>query len=503
MSQNTCTRNGALAIISRSKDRFKFFKSLKFHFFLLFILIGIVPCLIIENGIIGKYEENAVSVRTMDVRTQCDLIAARIGGSDYLSDASNEVINGQITQLANFYDGRILVIDQYCRIVQDTYDMSVGKTMVTEEVIQCLKNGGSSRVHKEERYIDLAVPIVCMVKTGPGENAPEKAQTSGVILASISTDSIYSNMDMLAQKNLVMRTVIIVVILVLAFLLARLLVRPFDRITEQIGRRFDGYGQEEIDVHAYLETQQISDAFNKTINKMKVLDDSRQEFVSNVSHELKTPITSMKVLADSLLMQQDVPVEIYQEFMTDITAEIDRESKIIDDLLSLVKMDKTASDLHIVPINVNELLELILKRLQPIAKTRNIEMVLVCERQVVADADEVKMTLALSNFMENAIKYNKDNGWVHVTLDADHKNFTVVVEDSGIGIPEEDFEHIFERFFRVDKSHSREIGGTGLGLAIARSAILMHRGSVSVESKVGEGTKFTITVPLIHIIGQA
>lgn len=469
----------------------------------MFLLLGIVPCLVIENGIIGKYEENAVSVRTMEVRTQCDLLATRIGSTDYLSDASSEVINGQLTQLANFYDGRILVIDQYCRIVQDTYDMSIGRTMVSEEVITCLKSGGSYRVHEEEHYIDLAVPIISSVKTGEGENAPEVTQTVGVMLASISTDSIYSSMDLLSQKNGVLRTVLIVLTVTFSSLFAILLVRPFDRITEQIGKRFDGFGQEEVNVRTYSETQEICEAFNKTINKMKVLDDSRQEFVSNVSHELKTPITSMKVLADSLLMQQDVPVEIYQEFMTDITAEIDRESKIIDDLLSLVKMDKTAADLHIVPVNINELLELILKRLEPIAKRQNIELVLVCERQVVADADEVKLTLALSNFVENAIKYNKENGWVNVTLDADHKNFTVTVEDSGIGIPEEDYDHIFERFYRVDKSHSREIGGTGLGLAIARSAILMHRGSVDVESVVGEGTKFTITVPLIHLIGQS
>lgn len=293
-----------------------------------------------------------------------------------------------------------------------------------------------------------------------------------------------------------------IILVAIAMFLSFKLVTPFEQIRDQIKEHFDGYGKEVVEAPQYLETQQIAEAFNQTISRMKVLDDSRQEFVSNVSHELKTPITSMKVLADSLLMMGDgVPVEMYREFMGDITAEIDRESKIIDDLLSLVKMDKTAADLNIVPVNINDLLELILKRLGPIAKKRNIELVLVCERQVVADADEVKLTLALSNFVENAIKYNKDNGWVNVHLDADHKNFTITVEDSGMGIPEEDFEHIFERFYRVDKSHSREIGGTGLGLAIARSAILMHRGAVEVESTVDIGTKFTIRIPLIYTIG--
>ena len=233
--------------------------------------------------------------------------------------------------------------------------------------------------------------------------------------------------------------------------------------------------------------------------RMKELDDSRQEFVSNVSHELKTPITSMKVLADSLLMQPDAPIELYQEFMKDMSEEIDRENKIINDLLSLVKMDKKSGDIHIQPTNINELLELILKRLRPIAEKKNVELVIETFRPVTAEVDEMKLTLALSNLVENAIKYNKENGWVHISLNVDHKYFYVKIEDSGIGIPEEAQEHIFERFYRVDKSHSREIGGTGLGLAITRNAILMHRGAIKVYSKEGEGTTFTVRVPINYV----
>ena len=109
------------------------------------------------------------------------------------------------------------------------------------------------------------------------------------------------------------------------------------------------------------------------------------------------------------------------------------------------------------------------------------------------------MTLAISNLVENAIKYNHADGWVHVSLNADHKFFYIKVSDSGIGIPEEDQAHIFERFYRVDKSHSREIGGTGLGLAIARNAVIMHRGSIKVYSTHGEGTTFTVRGPLIYV----
>ena len=149
--------------------------------------------------------------------------------------------------------------------------------------------------------------------------------------------------------------------------------------------------------------------------------------------------------------------------------------------------------------NINDLLEKILKRLQPIAAARNIEVVFESFRPVNAEVDEVKLSLAITNLVENAVKYNIDGGWVHVSLNADHKFFYIEVADSGIGIPEESKEHIFERFYRVDKSHSREIGGTGLGLAIARNAVVMHRGAIKVYSQLGEGTTFTVRIPLNYI----
>ena len=174
-------------------------------------------------------------------------------------------------------------------------------------------------------------------------------------------------------------------------------------------------------------------------------------------------------------------------------------TNIINDLLSLVKMDKTEGSMDISAVDINELLETTLKRLRPIARKRDIEVVLESLRPVTAEVDEVKMSQIFTNLVENAIKYNKEHGWVKVLLDADHQFFTVEVSDSGIGIPEQDYEHIYERFYRVDKSHSREIGGTGLGLAITRNAILLHRGSIKVSSVEGQGTTFTVKIPLSYI----
>lgn len=199
-------------------------------------------------------------------------------------------------------------------------------------------------------------------------------------------------------------------------------------------------------------------------------------------------------------MQQDAPAELYREFMKDISDEIEREDKIINDLLALVKLDKSVAEIKISAVNLNELTEIILKRLRPIARKNNVEVVFVSKREVIAEVDEVKMSLILTNLVENAIKYNREQGTVEVTLDADHQFFTIAVADTGIGIPEDCLTQIYERFYRVDKSHSREIGGTGLGLAITRNAVLLHRGSIKVESREGEGTTFTVKIPLTRVL---
>ena len=198
-------------------------------------------------------------------------------------------------------------------------------------------------------------------------------------------------------------------------------------------------------------------------------------------------------------LQPEVPAELYREFMQDTSEEIDRENQIINDLLSLVRMDKAVTEMHITTKEIAPLLEIVLKRLRPIARKNNIEIILETMRPVTAEVDEVKFTLAISNLVENAIKYNRENGTVKVVLDADHQAFSVSIEDNGIGIPKESIEHIYERFYRVDKSHSRQIGGTGLGLAITRNAILLHRGTIKAESVENEGTVFTVRIPLSYI----
>ena len=363
--------------------------------------------------------------------------------------------------------------------------------MISNEVIRCFQGENTSRYDSLKHYFVLAIPIpefeqeTGTITTG---------KTAGVMIVTASTESMYSLEDSLNDKASLYEMMIFVILLILAVLSVHFIMKPFGSLIASIRRVGEGNLDEDVNEEAYRETKQISETINKTLEKLKAVDQSRQEFVSNVSHELKTPITSIRVLADSLMGMEDTPKELYQEFMHDISDEIDRESKIIDDLLTLVRMDKASSGLSCSQVQINGLIEMVLKRLRPIARKRNIELIFESKRDVSADIDEVKFSLAVNNLVENAVKYNKEDGWVRVTLDADHKFFYLKVADSGIGIPAEFKERVFERFYRVDKGRSRKLGGTGLGLAIVKNAVIIHGGSISAKNNQGGGLEFVFTL---------
>ena len=492
-----------LSIFQKIISRLHFVKSLRFRIFMIIIVVSYVPTLMMRYGILQNYENRAVSLRIAEVENQAKILANHLVVNNYLQNPNLDTINAELLQLSTLYDGRVIVIDQNFTAVKDTYGISEGKTIISEEVILCFKGKNSNHYDSHNHYIEITTPITLTAEvgneTGIGKIAETENQTIGVMLISVSTDNINTNIQVLDEKAQTLQLLMMILVICLSWFASKLLMKPFDKVTSAIGEVKDGFESEISDVPDYVETEHIIHAFNEVLKRMKVLDESRQEFVSNVSHELKTPLTSMKVLADSLKAQEDVPVELYQEFMLDIADEIDRENKIINDLLSLVKMDKTSSDLNVESVDINQMIEGILKRLKPIADQKDIDLIYESVREVNAEVDEVKLTLAISNLVENGIKYNKEHGYVKVRLDADHQFFTIDVEDNGIGIPQEAIEHIFERFYRVDKSHSKKIGGTGLGLAITRNAILMHRGAIKVESKPESGTTFSVKIPLTYV----
>ena len=472
--------------------------SIKIPLVIFAILITMVPLVVQGRVLASSSKQTQVERRIIDVQNQCQIMSNKMTRTGYLYGTAidNSAVDTELSMLADIFNGRILIVNSGFKIVKDTFSLSEGKICISEETLRCFQGESTNKYNTEKHYFLLAIPISENAKTLEAGATPK---TAGVMLVTASTESMTALEDTLNEKAALYQVIVFVVVLILTLGMVQALFRPFDAVVAFINRVSDGTLDEDISETTYSETKRMSKSLNKMLQTIKAVEQSRQEFVSNVSHELKTPITSIRVLADSLMSMGEVPAELYKEFMTDISDEIDRESKIIDDLLSLVRMDKVDQEKKIAQVNINNLIEMVLKRLRPIARKRNIELIFESMREVTADIDEVKLSLAINNLVENAVKYNKEDGWVRVTLDADHKFFYIKVADSGIGIPEELKDRVFDRFYRVDKARSRETGGTGLGLAITKSVILMHHGAIRVESREGEGSVFLVRIPLIYI----
>ncbi|MBR4808163.1 MAG: two-component sensor histidine kinase, partial [Lachnospiraceae bacterium] len=213
-----------------------------------------------------------------------------------------ESVDEGLMQLSNTLSGRIILVDLNCRVLKDSYNLDEGKTIVSSEVVTCLRQSQAGLTQSKDGYISYSSPIF----------DASQAHVKGALVVLGSTDADMVRADMIAGRIMVMEIVAVGLILVLGLILSRRVVKPFNEVSESISKISEGYIGEKMSVKGYTEIEKLSDSMNTLVGKMQTLDNSRQEFVSNVSHELRTPITSMKVLADSLLDQEDVPVELYK-----------------------------------------------------------------------------------------------------------------------------------------------------------------------------------------------
>ena len=386
-----------------------------------------------------------------------------------------------VDTLAYSMSARIIIVNTDYNVIYDSFRLMRDTYIMDNDIHRIMSGDEAEKMVADAASIEYMFPVV-----------NREGYTDDVAVVAVSLKDFNDNKIYLEYRANILICIFLVLGVIAAVVISYTAIRDTREIRRQLLNMKDGFLGQLQKAGLWKETGMVVDNMNGIFAKAQLLEESRQEFVSNVSHELKTPITSMKVLSESILMQENVPVETYREFMNDIVLEIDREAQIISDLLTLVKTDKGSDSLNIERVDINELMEVILKRLTPLAEKRNIEITFESFREVSADIDKVKFTLAISNLIENGIKYNVDGGWIRVSLNADHKNLYIKVADSGVGIPEDCVEHIFERFYRVDKARSRDTGGTGLGLAISKNIIVMHKGIINVYSEPGKGTTFTI-----------
>lgn len=388
---------------------------------------------------------------------------------------------------------RVLVLDSSCVVVYDTGYEDVGKTYLLPEVVQAIEDKDTAREQKDGT-VYAAASIVGLSN-----------QRSGVVLIVDGMKAVYDTIGDIGKEAYLLLATIVLLLFVIMVGVSKVFTEPMKNLIGIIKEMSEGHFERRANVKQKTHTElvDLAIACNQMADQLEKVESSRQQFVSNVSHELKTPLSSVKVLSESILLMEDVPKEMYVEFLHDINSEVDRMTAIINDLLTLVKLDQKEIPLNFKEVDLNQMMAGIAKRLQPLADAKGIALQMDHLKEITADADEMKLSLAISNLVDNAIKYTPEGGSVNVTLDADHQNVFISVTDTGIGIPEEEVNHIFERFYRVDKMRDRETGGTGLGLSITHATIMMHKGSIKVNSKEEEGTTILVRIPLKQQAAQA
>lgn len=449
--------------------------------------------MIFSSVLLGTMKTYSLEDSKQEWLSNANMVAVQIKEADYLKNSSNYNLFSSFIKSRsseNDLNCRIVVVDNEGFVVADSSGTALNKTLMNEQVFSALNK-------KEQAQVDASQSIMTAVVSIVDKN--NKEQVVGAVVLSANIAGIYTGVDNMKSKIYLLSLVVSLFAGLLSFAIASFITKPLKALMKFVQKITKGQFDQKVDVVGKDEIAELGNAFNHMADQLQRVEQSRQEFVSNVSHELKTPLSSIKVLTESLIFQDNVPVEMYQEFFEDINSEVDRLNNIISDLLTLVRLDQREIPLNITSVDFNELTQNILKRLIPLAKKKEIKLIYESHKDIIAEIDEVKVTLAISNLIENAIKYTPNGGEVKVTLQSDVQDAFVTVEDTGIGIAKEEQSKIFERFYRTDKTRNRETGGTGLGLAITYKTIVMHNGSIQVESEEGEGSKFSIQIPLRHV----
>ncbi|MCQ4725251.1 HAMP domain-containing histidine kinase [Anaerotignum faecicola] len=456
---------------------------------LTYVFTGIIPLFLLSNVVFSTTEKYYIEERKKELLNQANILSGHIVISNYMFDKDKAAeFTQDIAQTSSQGDFRIIVTDSMGTVVNDSNKTEINKTYLIPEVIEALDNKDVAREQPNG-----SIYAVASIVDSTGENV------GAVLIADMPTD-IKDRMEVIRKQVYIMTIAIVLIVLIIVFIFSQMITEPIEKMVKTISQMADGHLERRIQVSnlGQSEIMELGVAVNNMAEKLEQVDISRQQFVSNVSHELKTPLSSIKVLSESMLLNTEAPREMYVEFLQDINSEIDRMTEIINDLLTLVRLDQKEIPVNFKTERLNNIVGDIVKRLMPLAQKKNIVLEYEEVQEVIAEIDSMKFTLAVSNLVDNAIKYTDEGGHVKVILDCDHQNAFITVSDTGVGIADDEIGRIFDRFYRVDKTRDRETGGTGLGLSITHSTILMHNGSIKVSSRENEGTTFVVRIPLMH-----
>ena len=466
---------------------------LAFLMLIFILLIMIVVCAFLIRGVQSFYtnefymqmqEAFANEEMVAALRSAADSSSGAVGMADILSAYSGQL--GVDTGTRNYY-----ILDAKTGAYIMGSDPLVKEVEVTKNILTAMAGGEGYGNSSSSKYMDVALPI-----TG----------SSGNFIIYLR-DNKQAVQDLNRELFSIIIEAIVVgfaIAIALGIILSNTLLQPIRSMTKAAEKMSEGDFSSMIAVESEDELGVLANTFNnmasqleETLEEIKKSEILRREFVANVSHELRTPITSVRSYAETLVDSDNMTSQMREDFLRVIMTESDRMAKIVRDLLELSRFDAGSMTFDFKELSLEQSVRDIYNAIALEAKKHNQTVNLELEwglPQITGDKDRIEQVIL--NIMSNAVKYTPDGGTIDVFSGRKGKYLWIKVQDSGIGIPEEDLPRVFDRFYRVDKARSRDYGGTGLGLSIANEIVMRHNGKIEIESSPGEGTTVTVYFPI-------
>jgi signal transduction histidine kinase len=387
-------------------------------------------------------------------------------------------------------NSRVLVLNPQGVVLVDAFGELEGTSLRQEEILASLQGQTISfeqRSPAGEPALYVLVPISRVERLDDGQR-----DIIGVVFISNSLAEIYDTLDSLRRRLLIGALTTGLLAAAAGLYVSLNITSPLSQLTEGVKKIAGGSLGSQVSVKGDRETYELARAFNQMSSRMAAVEEARRRFISDASHEMRTPLAAMKALIEPIVVDPQVEVDTVREFLSDVDKEVDRLARLVEDLLQLVQLD-SKPDLNLEEMDLSDLINRVCVSIRPLADSRGVAIKGDLQPVVLA-IDESKLYRAILNLLDNAVKFARSS--VSITLSLAPRQVSIHIADDGPGIPEESLGRLFERFYRVDKARVRSTGGGGLGLPIAAEIVELHGGSISVDSTLGEGAVFRVDLPL-------
>ena len=467
----------------KEKRKGSILQSLQFKYAMTYIAVIAAVLVLLNTYPVLVSQDLIFQSKQASLQNQTAVVASALAGLETLSKSGVEQVMNQLDDMGL---DRIMVTDGAGMILYDT-----------------LPGGGTLYQYAMMREISDALA---------GYQVFYSTYTNGMFQSCAALPVVYRNINIGAvflyeedaeqaalvqgvQSNLRSMSIVVgVLVLFMSVIFSRALTGRAGVLLRAIRIVREGEYSHRVDLKGRDELAQLADEFNQLTGRIQTTEERRRRFVSDASHELKTPLASIRLLSDSILQNENIDPETAREFVSDIGEEAERLTRISEKLLTLTRLDDEPTT-QCTPIDAAAVLRRAEHMLRPLAQANATRLESDLAEGCLVYAVEDDLYEIAFNLMENAIKYNRPEGSVIVRLSREGEEVVLRVEDTGVGIPEEDMDRIFDRFYRVDKARSRAAGGTGLGLSIVRNMVTQHGGTVTAERREPEGSCFTVRFP--------